>query len=572
MVNASEPRDRVMDAVRALACIGVILCHIVSPFRHHPANSLVLQVANFLDALSRPAVGVFFMLAGYFALRRPGDAGPDGVFRFYGRKLVAVVVPTAAAVVLYMLFLPGNGPFDFRRWLRLFDVHFILNSNAYPLWFMYPLIFYFLLTPILRGLAASRAGLAFLRLVVVAWFLLVVAAPSIHFYGIPLPEGDALSKALLDFFDSCVYLKHIGWFLIGGYCLDAWSAVARTSVYVRVQAYITLIVAFVATAAVPYYLESRGIVDQSDAWRDYVRPNIFFLSVLALVLGRNSLARRDPPGSGLARLAGLAFPAYLVHSAVILLVSRHTGDVYDLRRLVMHIPAVLAITYVLALCYYFMFTSVLARAVREPEPTAEGGTAKRSGGHLYLSLILFVVFAYCARQAFGEQREAAVIAKTMSRIHVRLDALRDLRAAYREMNDGGSAIPATVPGALDARYRKWKTELTRDADRLLVESGHGWIAEQDGDADGGTWIAWGAKPDMRLLRRRLDVLGQSLPPSLAAFAEAEADAAPFREVERALDTTAASFAPDRVTGWQWAILIIPVVVLILLAHASAGRD
>jgi surface polysaccharide O-acyltransferase-like enzyme len=74
-------RDPIIDAVRTLACLGVIICHVVGPFRSPDATESARFAANLLDTLSRPAVGVFFMLAGMFALRRTEKIAEAFLFR-----------------------------------------------------------------------------------------------------------------------------------------------------------------------------------------------------------------------------------------------------------------------------------------------------------------------------------------------------------------------------------------------------------------------------------------------------------------------------------------------------------
>ena len=138
-------RNLSFDLLRILACLMVIMMH-AQPISSNP-NGMILAVSSYATA---PCIGLFFMLSGALRLSRP----ISNFRRYFNNILRKILLP----VLLWNLFygimeviLQGL------PWTEWATFRFILKINNPTLWFIFPLLGLYIITPILQAWIESSS-------------------------------------------------------------------------------------------------------------------------------------------------------------------------------------------------------------------------------------------------------------------------------------------------------------------------------------------------------------------------------------------------------------------------------
>lgn len=157
-----ETRINWIDNLRALACMMVIMIHTTSYYVTHGLDigSGNWLFANVLNAASRVAVPLFFMISGYlfFGSRRAGA-------RHFLRVGLCLLFYSLLGLLYIVLFTPINALQALQNVLQ--------KPVFYHLWFFYAVMVIYLLSPLIDVKAVSARYLAALILL-----LAVVANPN----------------------------------------------------------------------------------------------------------------------------------------------------------------------------------------------------------------------------------------------------------------------------------------------------------------------------------------------------------------------------------------------------------
>jgi hypothetical protein len=324
-IEAATPRgrDRTVDALRAVAILGVVLGHWLvtavvadpyrpgslhgaSPLSHHPA---LVPATWFFQTL-----GPFFAAAGYAAARGthrpdPLEAGRPGrvaALGFLGRRLGRVARPV---VVLAVVWVPGilllgaaGAPAGSRR--------LVWSLVSHPLWF---LLVYLVLTVVAPLLRAAFARFGFWCLVLpVAFVALSDLARALRVEGITGYLG--------------LLAVPVGWAV--PYLLGMALAAGRLSR----RAGGVLVATGVAGAAVlvaglGYPASAVGV--PGDGWSNLDPPSLFALALAAAQVGAfvvvrpwlARLLRRPGWWAPVAAVNRVAMTVYCWHQTALLLVA-----------------------------------------------------------------------------------------------------------------------------------------------------------------------------------------------------------------------------------------------------------
>ncbi|GAB3911708.1 hypothetical protein GCM10029964_118240 [Kibdelosporangium lantanae] len=165
-------RDRTIDALRALAMVGVVLGHwLVTAVVSDPHQPLSLHIDSPLGYLPglKPVtwflqtLGPFFFAAGFAAARSIVGRKP---LPWLGSRLVRLVVPVSALAVVWsaamVLLTAVDIPVATRDMVR--------TLVTYPLWFLLVYLVLTVVTPVLRAGVVRYGPLAVLPAVAVVAF------------------------------------------------------------------------------------------------------------------------------------------------------------------------------------------------------------------------------------------------------------------------------------------------------------------------------------------------------------------------------------------------------------------
>lgn len=132
-------RNVSFDLLRILACLMVVVMHAQPASTQE--SSLLLVVSSYATA---PCIGLFFMLSGALRLSHPITD-----YRSYFKRIVQrIVVPVVFWNALYGV---ANALVQHHSWLDGHTYRLLFRLNNPTLWFIFPLLGLYLLTPILQN-------------------------------------------------------------------------------------------------------------------------------------------------------------------------------------------------------------------------------------------------------------------------------------------------------------------------------------------------------------------------------------------------------------------------------------
>ncbi len=144
-------RDWRFDLVRVVACVLVIVAHTTGQFQSEAQPTFEGIVAVVAHCLAHASVPLFFMTAGYFALRNLRSSTEIG--RFWRKRLRRIWIPTLfwslVYLTLYFAMKSADGGWRAIDWSKLFRNWFWNGKPGagYHLWFLYALIVLELIAP-----------------------------------------------------------------------------------------------------------------------------------------------------------------------------------------------------------------------------------------------------------------------------------------------------------------------------------------------------------------------------------------------------------------------------------------
>ncbi|MGI2033774.1 acyltransferase [Rhizobium panacihumi] len=206
------------DVVRAAACVMVVILHAAGPFVPVNSSGGWLTMPALLEAATRPAVPLFFMLSGYLWLSRDSDVTLESSTG----RLMRSAIPGLFYTLVYAIFL-----------------HFVLNMSIpnpltvpvfYHLWFFYA---YLVVAGLLLVVRPSNAtpGMG----IVINCLILLIFAGGMSVFG--------LGHAFETVSGSALYLIYaLAGFFVGQVKLSRSSALLAGIVFsagVVLTAYLT---------------------------------------------------------------------------------------------------------------------------------------------------------------------------------------------------------------------------------------------------------------------------------------------------------------------------------------------
>jgi surface polysaccharide O-acyltransferase-like enzyme len=321
----TRPRDLGFEIVRICATYMVIILHLAAP-GFFDLSSPRWSAFNVWDSMMRPCVPLFFMMTGALLLSRPNEISDVG--KRVNRMLFPLVFWSAAYLVWFRLSAPN--------WLQPPDlwaqgVVIISGPVTVHFWYLYTLLGAYFALPVLRAVSQASRPV----------FIYVVAAGSLAAFVIPSVSQaigySAIGIDLAFFYWPGVYL------LLG-------SHLANTHVPVRLL--ILLSAVFVATGFATAGLTYRASVVAGRPVETFYAYNSVLVSigsVSGFIALRNfgQIFAAYLPKRIIRKLAGTTFGIYIIHMAVLYLLSLK-GITYNLFTPWLSLPIIAAIVFMIS--------------------------------------------------------------------------------------------------------------------------------------------------------------------------------------------------------------------------------
>lgn len=314
------------DLLRSISLIGVIVIHVCAmQWRTLAPASGNWAVLHVYDMLSKFSVPVFFMISGRFML----DPGRHYTVKKMLQKTLHIAIVFVFWSAVYTLLnigrvLHGGSRLQDNIWVL---VEFF--TGEYHMWFLFTIAGLYILTPLLRHIAASREMCGyFLALFLVFGSLL----PFLE----RMPVGGAIiaavnKKVLLD--------MAVGY--SGYYVLGHWLRTEKLSEKAEKWLYIGGLLGALFTVAATWFVSHfTGSADESLA--EYLSPNVMLTSA-AVYRFAISHQHQMRPNKWISMLAEVSFGCYLVHP-LILWIFEWIGLMPTLLHPVVMVPVLTGIT------------------------------------------------------------------------------------------------------------------------------------------------------------------------------------------------------------------------------------
>ena len=282
-----------IDILRILSMFMVVVLHTSSTY--FICFHIYWSVALFYDNISRFSVPVFFMISGYLLLGRE-----EGCSFFMKKRASKVLIPLLAWSFFYICF-------DFNNWKEHNDIFSLINKPAYfHLWFMYAILFFYALTPMLRIFIANTDRFTF-NLVLALWVL--YAPVYLCAYDIKSVFIDHSSMARPSNLDT--FLSLSGFYLIGGYVKKYMTTISNR--FFIFSFLFALSVNFIAV-----YFSSVLHGSPIQIFFKYFSPFTCLISVLLFVKFYNMDFNISNNLKNAIRLcSNLCFGVYLIHASLL---------------------------------------------------------------------------------------------------------------------------------------------------------------------------------------------------------------------------------------------------------------
>lgn len=297
------------DVIRAIAIIFVILIHTTCNYAYELSQGtkvIEFNILLILEAVLSIAVVLFFMVSGCFLIRKENDINKNH-WKKIGKRVFQLLFWTTA----YLIFLKYYRNWDIDLGYSLKAMFF--NVQVSHMWFLYPLIALYILSPIVSKLyyALSKKQINYL-LIVTFLVPLVVKTFSQFFSFVSIPL-------------FAVGFSEFGYFLLGKYIYDNKSYLKK-----KIKWYVPIIMSLMGILLIYVYaklnITSFGIADKP--YSDYSRFPVAFYCLsfyLMIVLLEDKLTKIPSKIKSFFTITGSnSNGIYLIHMFVIYLV----GNIY----------------------------------------------------------------------------------------------------------------------------------------------------------------------------------------------------------------------------------------------------
>ncbi|MDM3745030.1 acyltransferase family protein [Proteus mirabilis] len=289
-----EKRVNYIDYIRAFACIMVVLIHTSAPYVNNKniIGELSWEFANIIDALSRPAVPLFFMMSGYFFLNEK-NIKMKNIIKIFSSLIFYSLI---AWVILYI-----NGtPYE--------KLTFIAKPAYYHLWFFYTLIPIYLIISVIKVRELKTTHVIFVFFVL--FFLLNSNAISIY--------KEINVNIVNKFMVNGIFIMYFLYTILGG-CLR------NTKIKDTLINKILLISIFIISSLLVAYLtHSLSLTSNkvNTIMYSYVNP-LVFISALSLFLFMMLISSKLKDNIIIKTISKYSLGIYGIHAFVIFYINKY---------------------------------------------------------------------------------------------------------------------------------------------------------------------------------------------------------------------------------------------------------
>lgn len=294
-----------VDLLRITAAFSVVLLHVAAGNWGNAAlGTYEWNVFNFYDSLVRFGVPIFVMISGMFLLN------PDKSISYkdiYSKYILKIIIAFISWSLLYALYTNVSNYDEFNR--EAFIKSFIFGH--YHLWYLYMIVGLYIITPLLRKIAADKKA--------TEYFLLL----SVIFTSVLPMTIKIFNLADLDLFIKKFELHFIvgyAGYYIGGYYLSRYELNKNKRNIIYISGVLGVICTYVFTDILSL---QTGKADST--LYSYFSPNVMIAGIALFVFFKYEISKikfRQSAVKIINTLSECSFRIYLVHDFFIMLIAK----------------------------------------------------------------------------------------------------------------------------------------------------------------------------------------------------------------------------------------------------------
>lgn len=292
------------DLLRVTATVSVIVLHATAPilYKFNSIDHSWWWIGNIVDSCCRWCIPIFIMLSGMLLL---DTSKSESSKIFFQKRFNKVIIPFVVWSIFYSFW---KTRWDFSYSISGFVRDFLTGNVYYHLWFFYPLIGIYVITPILRRYIKS-AGRQTLMYFIILW---LIATP---FYS-AINEFPSLTIAYPPYLAITV-IAFLGYFFLG-FLLNKIDIDSKRRKYIYVVAFVGLLVTIFGT----YFLTKRADGVFRGYFYNYFSVNVIILSAAIFLICRKTewsekLFKGAKASRFLVDFSSASLGIYLVHPLIL---------------------------------------------------------------------------------------------------------------------------------------------------------------------------------------------------------------------------------------------------------------
>ena len=301
-------REENLDILKILACIMVITIHVSAYYvtNYEKVGGNYFIIGNIWDSFARPAVPIFILLAGKYALSNEKNIG---IKYYYKKSFKNIYIPTLIYSILYFYLKILLG------YILNFEVEdkfspikqLIVGKPFYHMWYLYMAIGLYLLVPFLIRLRIKIGEKVFRNIGIFFIILgLIILLFQNYLEKINFYDREDILKYLKYFwmFNQFKFINYLGYFMLG-YSLKDKKINFKLGI---IGAFISLLIMFFLvefTKNLFYYSNNFFFV--------LIASILLYLSFLNLKINKNI--------SLITKITKKTFSIYLLHAGILSIIQ-----------------------------------------------------------------------------------------------------------------------------------------------------------------------------------------------------------------------------------------------------------
>lgn len=300
-------KEENLDLLRIIACIMVITIHVSVYYiiNYKEIDKIYFNVGNLWSSFSRPAVPIFVLLAGRYAL-----SGKRNIeIKYYYRKILkSIYIPTLVYSILYLLYSYLKIILGYILNFEVEDKYspikqLIIGTPFYHMWYLYMAIGLYLLVPFLIRLRIKIGEKVFRNIGIFFIILgLIILLFQNYLEQINFYSREDMLKYLRYYwiFNQFKFINYLGYFILG-YSLKDQEINFKLGI---IGAFISLSIMFFLvdfTKKLFYYSNNFFFV--------MIASILLYLSFSSLKINKNI--------SLIERVVSKTFSIYLLHAGIL---------------------------------------------------------------------------------------------------------------------------------------------------------------------------------------------------------------------------------------------------------------